>query len=413
MTQRFLNWFFLTSILQLSPVVCASRRRKERFKMTTRQRTTQLVKREDRVNTLAVFLWAGVPVCLKGHPGTTKSATCRAIFDAFGWQYSRIGMPGITDPVLITGLPNQDDEMTRTKPYPWLHRAIEYNKQCQRNGLIFDDVGECPRSVQSAMLDLLGEKAIEDCELPFTSMVLTANPIAGDLQVTPAMANRIGHYEWSNSPQEQAALMLGNYPLPEIPQFEEDWEDQLPGARAKIASFLNTLHDFDAPDLDSPTVSISVGAYPTGRTWELSARVLAAIEASSLDEERARVASILAVKSLVGEVAASAFFTFLAYPDMLRPSDVVLNPRLVLERKELFQVDRPDRAFVFLSALTKYVIKSHDLKSWKAAWEVLGHFAEKDCAPLCGMFAVLLNRRRPANAGDVSQMRHFQEILSP
>lgn len=368
--------------------------------------------RQALVDTLAAFIYSGVSVCLKGHPGTTKSSTCRAIFEAFGWPYSRIGMPGITDPILISGLPQQDNEMTQMKPYPWLHRAITYNNNKQRNGLIFDDTTECPRTVQSAMLDVLGERVIGDYHLLLTSMVLTANPIGGGLQITPAMANRIAHLEWGNSPKIQAELMMGNYPLPEIPQFEDKWEDRLPSVRSRIASFLETIQDFDAPDLDSATVSAIVGPYPTGRTWELAAKVLAAIEASSLDETRAHSASVLAVKSLVGDVAAHAFFTFLAYPDMLKPTDVIINPRVILERKELFLADRPDRAYVFLSAFTKYVIKSNDDKSWKAGWRVLGHFAEKEFTPLASMFALLLYRRRPKGAKDVKEMNYFSDVLS-
>lgn len=367
--------------------------------------------RRELVDTLAGFLYSGVSVCLKGHPGTTKSSTCRAVFEAFGWPYSRIGMPGITDPILISGLPQQDDVMTQMKPYPWLHRAVEHNKNGQRNGLIFDDATECPRTVQSAMLDVLGEKEIGDNKLLLTSMVLTANPIGGGLQITPAMANRIAHLEWTNSPKVQAALMYGNYPLPEIPSFEKNWEDLLPLERAKIASFLDTIQDFDAPDLDSATVSATVGAYPTGRTWELSARVLAAINSSSLDQERSHNASILAVKSLVGVVAAQAFFTFLAYPDMIKPAQAVINPRLVLGRNELFDIRRPDRAYVFLSALTKYVIKSGDKKSWEAAWQVLGHFAERDFAPLSSVFALHLFHRRPKGVDDVNEMEHYADIL--
>ena len=368
--------------------------------------------RRTLIDTLSAFIRARVPVILIGHPGGTKSSTCRAIFRSFKWPYERVGIPSITDPILLSGLPSQDETTTRMKPYPWLESLIGFTGKNEFSGLIFDDLAEAPRAVQVALLDVLGENTIQEHYLEFTSMVGTANPLGGGLQITPSMANRVGHLMWSITPKEQAELMMGDYPNPEIPVFEENWEDRLPSVRRKIACFLDTLQDFDAPDLDAATAAITVGAYPTSRTWELSARVLAAIESSDLDAERAKNASILAVKSLVGDVSATAFFTFLAYPDMLRPDDVMRNPRCILERGELFEVDKVDRAYIFLSAMTKFVLHRNDVSSWKAGWQVLGFFAERDAIPIAMVYAMLLNKRRPKGApNDPEGMSHFLELL--
>ena len=164
--------------------------------------------------------------------------------------------------------------------------------------------------------------------------------------------------------------------------------------------------------MDQASVAASVGAYPTSRTWEGAARLLAAIEASDMDEKRAQEVRVAAVQYLVGPTAAKAFFTFLAYPDMIQPAKALEKTSLVLKKKELFEPTKPDRAFIFLAALTKYVIAENKVETWKKGWEILGLFAEKDCVPIASAFALILNRRRPEGVDqDPHAMKSYSDVL--
>ncbi|MCB0344955.1 MAG: AAA family ATPase [Bdellovibrionales bacterium] len=374
--------------------------------------TAPPVPRERIVDTLACYVWSGVSVILIGPPGIGKSSTAKAIAGSFGWKYSRKGIPGMTDPVLFMGLPGQNEQNTLLKPFPWLQVLIDETAQRRRNVLLLDDIGESSRTIQSFLLDVLGERVIGDHPLLLTSMIGTANPIGGGLQVTPSMANRVGHLHFSVTTKEQAGLMIGDYPNPEIPKFDPNWEDRLPMARRLVAGFLQTTNDFNAPDLDGAEAQRIVGAYPSPRTWEYAARLLAAVDASSLKDRRADETRKLALKSVVGDAAANAFFNFLRYPDMPKPEDALRNPHGITDRKELFAPDKPDRGYIFLNAMTRYAIQAGTVDAWKNAWCVLGIFAKKECATLCAAHALVLFKRRPEGAPQsLPEMEAFRDLL--
>ncbi len=368
--------------------------------------------RDRLIDTLSTFIWAQVPVVVIGHPGLAKSTSCQAVFRSFGWHFERRAIPGITDPLLLSGLPSQDDTSTKIKPFPFLLRLLEKTEKKLRTGIIWDDIGEAPRPIQVALLDVLDVRVLSDHQLPLTSMVATANPLNGGLQVTPSMANRVAHLNWTLRPKEQAAMMRANYANPVIPKFGSHWEAHLPFTREQISAFLETTEDFNAPDLDGKATTQIVGAFPSARTWELSARSLAAIDASDMtDAQRAEV-RVLALKCLVGETAANAFFTFEKYPNMLKAADALKNPRVVLERKELFDPKRLDHAYIFLTSLCRHVVHDGKADSWTKGWEVLGMFGERDNIPVAALFALVLNKRRPKDApAKVPQMQYFKEVL--
>ncbi len=374
--------------------------------------TAAPVPRERIVDVLACYVWARVSVILIGTPGIGKSSTAKAIAGSFGWKYSRKGIPGMTDPVLFMGLPGQDERNTLIKPFPWLQVLLDETVAKRRNVLLLDDIAESSRTIQSFLLDVLGECVIGDHELPLTSMIGTANPIGGGLQVTPSMANRVGHLHFNVTTKEQAGLMVGDYPNPEIPGFEENWEDRLPLARRLVASFLQTTNDFNAPDLDGAEAQRVVGAYPSPRTWEYAARLLAAVDASSLEGRRADETKMLALRSVVGDAAATAFFNFLRYPNMPKPEDALRNPHGIEDRKELFATDTPDRGYIFLNAMTRYAVQAGSVDAWKNAWRVLGVFAKRECATLCAAHALVLFKRRPAEAPEsLPEMEAFRDLL--
>lgn len=374
--------------------------------------TAPRIPRDRVVDVLACYMWAQVSVILIGTPGIGKSSTVKAIARSFGWNYRRKGIPGMTDPVLFMGLPGQDEENTYLKPFPWLRFLLNETKAQRRNALLLDDIGEASRLIQSFLLDVLGELVIGDHELPLTSMVGTANPIGGGLQVTPSMANRVGHLHFDVTTKEQAGLMVGDYPNPNIPKFEAGWLDRLPLTRRLVASFLQTTNDFNAPDMDGAEAQRVVGAYPSPRTWEYAGRLLAAIEASDMTGRRADEARMLALKSVVGDSAAVAFTNFLRYPDMPKPEDALRNPHGIADRRELFASDRPDRGYIFLNALTRYAVEEATVEAWKNAWRVLGMFAKHECATLCAAHALVLFKRRPEGAPQsLPEMEPFRELL--
>src|SRR4030095_13351567 len=83
------------------------------------------------------------------------------------------------------------------------------------------------------------------------------------------------------------------------------------------------------------------GPWPSGRTWYLASRFLAALEAVSPGN---RVLQAAALAGLVGDQA----LPFLEYREALNlpdPEDILKNPR------SLVLPDRPDRAYAVCSSL--------------------------------------------------------------
>ena len=120
--------------------------------------------------------------------------------------------------------------------------------------------------------------------------------------------------------------------------------------------------------LQVPTVADQASrGWPSPRSWESVARLLATCEAAKASEE----ALTLLVIGAVGEGAGIEFLSWLANLDLPDPEDVLADP-------DGFELpERSDRAFAVLTAVAAVAIAHGDAESWSAAWRVVARVADQ------------------------------------
>ena len=146
------------------------------------------------------------------------------------------------------------------------------------------------------------------------------------------------------------------------------------------------------------------GPWPSGRTWYLASRFLAAIEAVSPGDRRLQAA---ALGGLVGDQA----LPFLEYGETLNlpdPEDILKDPR------SLVLPDRIDRAYAICSSLVGAVLNNKTPERWEAAMIALGVACRKNAdIPTAAARTLCDKRNRPEGAIRLpEECRPFYDLMN-
>jgi hypothetical protein len=156
-------------------------------------------------------------------------------------------------------------------------------------------------------------------------------------------------------------------------------------ARAAVAAFLEVR---PALALAVPSTAALAGrGWPSPRSWEAVARLLAACEAVGASED----CRALLVIGAVGEGAGIEFLSWAAHMDLPDPEAVLADP-------DGFALpERSDRAFAVLTAVAAVAVARGDAEAWSAAWRVVARVAE-EAPDVAALGARELAASRPAGA---------------
>ncbi len=310
---------------------------------------------------LALAIAARVPVLLWGGPGIGKTSAVREMAATTDLP-CEIVIASIREPSDFAGLPVVDETSAtvRFAPPRWAERLA----RAGRGVLFLDELTTAPPAVQAALLRVVLERAVGDLRLPDeVAIVAAANPpeqAADGWDLSAPLANRFCHLDWTLQPADWAAGILGGFASPPVPQLaEDDIQRAAASVRGAIGAFV-TSHSqhFHAV----PSDETSAGrAWPSPRSWDVAARLLAAAE---LVAASGSVATMLAM----GAVGPAAAAEFLAW----REDVDIPDAEAVLRDPESFRVpDRGDRAYAALSAVTSAVIAHNTPERWEAAWRAI------------------------------------------
>lgn len=337
---------------------------------------------------LALAIAARVPALLWGGPGIGKTSAVREMTAASGLPCETV-IASIREPSDFAGLPVVDEASAtvRFAPPRWAERLAVAG----RGVLFLDELSTAPPAVQAALLRVVLERTVGDLGLPDeVTIVAAANPpeLAADgWDLSAPLANRFCHLDWTLQPSEWAAGILGGFASPPVPLLaEEDIQRGAASVRGAVGAFV-TSHPqhFHAV----PSDETSAGrAWPSPRSWDVAARLLAAAELVAASEA---VATMLTM----GAVGPAATAEFLAWREDVDMPDA----EAVLRDPESFLVpERGDRAYASIAAVTSAIIAHNTPARWEAAWRAIAAGTRNGNADITVAAARLLIANRPDGA---------------
>lgn len=333
---------------------------------------------------LAIAVAARVPVLLWGAPGTGKSSVVRDLADAMGWP-CEVVIASIREPSDFAGLPVVVEGGVRFAPPSWATHLVESG-----NGVLFlDEISTAPPAVQAALLRVVLERTVGDIALPADVVVVAAaNPpdqAADGWDLSAPLANRFCHLDWAVDASSVAAGFVTGFPATKAAELPADWTSNIARSKADVAAFLAVR-----PGLVSvpPTDRASAGkAWPSPRTWEMAATVLAATRVLGV------VGGVQAalISGCVGPGPGIEFLTWMSELDLPDPEVVLADPGA-------FEAPvRGDRAYAVLISVAAAVASDPTVERWNAAWKVIGVAAES-IPDVAALAARMLVHCRPEGA---------------
>ena len=218
------------------------------------------------------------------------------------------------------------------------------------------------------------------------------------------MANRLWHGEFPMDHETWCDMMVSDFPAPsDLPILPADYlHKHHHQQRAMIAAYVKAAgrDAWMAPPDDPARRS---GPWPSGRTWYLASRLLAAIEAVSPGN---RLLQGPALAGLVGDQA----LPFLEYRETLNlpdPEDILKDPRRV-------RAARSCRSRVCVCySLAGAVINHKTPERWEAAMIALGVACRKNAdIPTAAARTLCDKRNRPEGLIKLpEECRPFYELM--
>jgi len=232
-------------------------------------------------------------------------------------------------------------------------------------------------------------------------VVAAANPpeqAADGWDLSAPLANRLCHLAWHADPLSVADGLAGGWTPPVVPVLPDGWQAEETLSRGLVATFLRVRPGLACAP---PSDALSAGrGWPSPRTWEMAARLMAAADASGTSDE----ARSALVRGAVGDGAGVEFLAWLIEMDLPDPEQVLADPAS-------FQLpERGDRAYAALAAIAARVAADPTPERWTAGWQVLGLAA--DVAPdVAAVAARVLAKCRPEGAPLPAEIHRFAPLL--
>lgn len=351
------------------------------------------MRREEKAVVL-IAVQAGLPVMLWGPPGQGKSSFIRHDFSQLGYVV-HVMRVNTQAPHQINGVmaPDLEQGTMRHLPPFW---AVDLSKV--QNGLLFlDDLSAASNASQTAALGILDERQLGELQLE-AAIVAAANPDSLTTQrfaLDAAVANRLVHVTITSDAQAYRDGILNGFHGAKVPVIRSNWRSAVRGKLELFTEFLCSAPG--AKMLNKPPAQITekTVAYPTERSWEMAAKVLAAcdsITAESIGDLDLPEVRKLLFQGCVGEGAYEKFIT-----SFVQDIDLQVNKALLQGRAFTFPT-KGDQLFGLMWGISDRFKSKLDEQTWDQAWAVLeglhNNTQYRDCGVSLALDLVGLNGGR-------------------
>ena len=332
---------------------------------------------------------ARIPFLLWGEPGAGKTAVVESAAGS-GWHVETL-ICSHYEPSDFAGLPIVTGNHVTLAPPGWAQRVAANPGP---SIVFFDEWTTASPAVQAAALRPLTHGQVGALQLPdrvaFGAAANPADVAASGWELAAPTANRFVHLEWSMPLDVYTeSIVTGDWPAMPVPALPPGLDRLVQSQRAAVAGFLRSR----AGQLSSmPKDAASRGrAFPTPRTWDYTARLLAVAGEAGLAAEAQR----LLVYGAVGAPVGHEFLVWLRALDLPDPEALLADPT-----GPLLQGLRADRVYVALQGMLAAVSDDPTPDRWSAGMSVCVTAAQE-----CGVDSsvpvvrsLLRPGRRPAGA---------------
>nr|WP_033340565.1 AAA family ATPase [Catenuloplanes japonicus] len=320
-------------------------------------------RRDEQLDALTLAVAADLPVLLWGEPGIGKTAGLTQLAADLDLPLTTV-IASVHEPSDFSGLPVVGDDPAvqgvPMAPPDWAVRLVRQGK-----GLLFlDELSTAPPAVQAALLRLVLERRVGALTLPRgVRIVAAANPrasAADGWELSPPLANRFVHLQWTHSPEVVVRGLGGVWPRATLPRLDPARLPEAVGyARRALQTFLTArpglVHRLPSADGQRG------GAWPSPRSWEMALRLVAFGTAAGTSRE---VLSML-VRGTVGDGPGLELLAGLDRLDLPDPESLLADP----EHAAL--PERGDLRQAVLDGVVSAVRDRPTRERWDAAWTVL------------------------------------------
>ncbi|MFH8473437.1 sigma 54-interacting transcriptional regulator [Streptomyces sp. NPDC018000] len=356
-----------------------------------------------QLEALTLAVTANQPVLLWGEPGIGKSAGMEQLAAGLGLGLETV-IASVHEPSDFAGLPVVGDDPAVTgvpmAPPDWAVRLARTGQGL----LFFDELSSAPPAVQAALLRVVLERRVGSLTLPESvRIVAAANPpssAADGWHLSPPLANRFVHLQWTHDPRTVARGMAGTWPEVAVPVVDAARvAGSAARARGAVSGFLTAR-----PGLvhHIPADAESRGrAWPSPRTWDMALRLLATGYATGAGRE----AVAAALTGAVGDGAGIELLSYLENLDLPDPDRVLADPAAFA------LPERGDRQLAFLIAVVAAVQGDLTRSRWEAGWAVLAKAVDAGVPDVAARAAVDLAAMRDTDWPVPEGIDAFVELL--
>ena len=313
---------------------------------------------------IGVCVATRIPFLLWGEPGAGKTAVIESASGS-GYHVETL-ICSHYEPSDFAGLPIVTGDHVSLAPPGWARRVAA---QDGPSIVFFDEWTTASPAVQAAALRPLTHGEVGALKLPErVSFGAAANPAdiaAAGWELAAPTANRFVHLEWA-LPLEvfSESLVTGQWPELEVPTSTTSYDVSSAVARSLVAGFLRARGGLLSA---VPKDAASRGrAFPTPRTWDYAARLVAACRVADTGPEVLR----LLVDGVIGASSGHEFLAWVRALDLPDPEKALADPASVD-----FAGMRPDRVHVTLQSVLAAVTGAPSPERWTAAMSVCVHAA--------------------------------------